>query len=262
MKKILVFLICLFGNYCCVQAEIVESSDIKVIIPQIESKTLVIFDLDNTIMQPKQVLGSDQWFSQYYRRYMDEGIHQTYALSKTLDVYHKVQHKTEMKIVDTQTLKIIEQIKSRGLPIVAITARGEELADITLHQLQSLGVSFKSDYLLYEEMHLGPKGEILARDGVVFMSGRNKGSVLKDLLDKTQIEPNKIIFIDDKQACVESLEHASLSLGIPFWGLRYAFMDEQVKDFDLRVADLQLQVFNSILNNEQASSLLEAYVDK
>jgi hypothetical protein len=45
-----------------------ECSTIRDVIAEIQPDTLVVFDIDNTLLRPCQMLGSDEWFYYYIKK--------------------------------------------------------------------------------------------------------------------------------------------------------------------------------------------------
>src|SRR4051812_33940238 len=115
MKKVLMVLLVLVSSIQA-QAKIVEAKRINEILGYINSGTLVVFDLDNTVMEPVQMLGSDQWFDSLVKLF-DGNI------ERAVDVWQNVQRKTEMKTVEPGTPDLIRGLRSRGLHVLALTAR-------------------------------------------------------------------------------------------------------------------------------------------
>jgi len=73
MKKHLILFLSVFFstlNY----ALIIESDKLSAVLDYItEPETLVIFDLDNTLVRPEKELGSDEWFCHLVNKKMLEG---------------------------------------------------------------------------------------------------------------------------------------------------------------------------------------------
>jgi hypothetical protein len=75
------FLICFSSGF----TKIIEINELKQAEKHIDRETLVIFDLDNTLMETSQTLGSNQWFEHridYY--YVKKGQEHQNALEIAL----------------------------------------------------------------------------------------------------------------------------------------------------------------------------------
>lgn len=67
-----------------VHAEIVEIKKMAEIIHRLTEGTLVVFDIDNTIIRPNQTLGSDQWFDFLVKVYQDAGVSEANAIDQAI----------------------------------------------------------------------------------------------------------------------------------------------------------------------------------
>ena len=80
--KILFFMsLCVFAN-----ARILECDRFEKIQTYVNEETLILFDIDDTLMVPKQMLGSDEWFGYRCRFHREQGLDQGKALEKALEV--------------------------------------------------------------------------------------------------------------------------------------------------------------------------------
>src|SRR6185295_19513956 len=117
-------------------------------------KTLIIFDIDNTILCPQQVLGSDPWFRYYKERLVAEGLSEKEALSGAVEMLHRVYRKTKVKLIESKTPSVIESLQKRKQPVIALTTRSVEVADCTVNHLASLGVDMKKTRPLHQNFML------------------------------------------------------------------------------------------------------------
>src|SRR5688572_16340760 len=72
-------------------ARVVEINKMADITAHVTEQTWVVFDLDNTVMEPVQTLGSDQWF--------DHMVKTLGNLDKAVEVWSRVQSETLMQPV-------------------------------------------------------------------------------------------------------------------------------------------------------------------
>src|SRR5882672_10182547 len=114
MKYLLCFL-CFFS--AVVHAEIRECASTEEVLTLANGKTLVIWDIDNTILCPTQALGSDPWFRHYRQKLKDEGMNDKDSLEEAVDMLHKVYHRTRVRLIEEKTPKVIDILQKRKLPI-------------------------------------------------------------------------------------------------------------------------------------------------
>lgn len=250
MKKYIVFFI-LYSTFLFPQ--IFEIKNISEIEKYITKDSLVIFDLDNTIIEPAQVLGSDQWFCYQLKEYEKESKSQ--ALKKTLNKWFDIQYLTKAKLVEDKALYLINKIQKEGILLMALTTRNEAIASAAIRQLDSLGINFQKNSPSQDNFYL--ENDILFKKGIVFASGKDKGSVLGKFLKKINFSPKSIIFVDDKKKNITEIDAFCKLNKINYLGFRYGYLDEKIKKYNPKIADIQYQKLNiSILSDEKALKFL------
>lgn len=256
INKVLFFLllpfISLFGQEIIFQTE--HLSDV---LKYTDKNTLVLIDLDNTIIRPKQILGSDEWFGYSLKKHEEEGHSKEAAREKVVEHWMEIQMKTEMQLLTEDTGAMLEEVfKSPSFGVVAITKRPPRLAHRTLEQLKALHVNFAKGSNLKDRFFSG--NQLL--EGIIFIAeetDKNKGTALQEFLSATQIRPRKILLIDDKESHIESVAQVLKKMPIEFIGLHYTKANELIAKFNPAIADLQLKKLMSILSDEEALHLLQ-----
>lgn len=216
------------------------------------------FDLDNTIMETAQTLGSDQWFGHRVSHYLDQGKGSFQALQLALAEWTAVQHLTEMKLVENNTKKWIERLQKEARAVMGLTIRDVGLAARTVEQLKTLEIDFsKTSPCTKEKMFVGDN-EVIYRNGILFTSGTNKAKAFLEFIRQIMIAPSKVIFVDDKGKYLREMEEVCLEEKIEFVGLRYAFLDDKVESFSPELAALQWECFGKLISDEEAEERLKA----
>ncbi len=229
----------------------------------VDQYTLVVLDLDDTIQIPLQTIGKDKWFYEYYSRELKNGLVHEAALHKTIQQYNKVHQLSFVKAVEPVTPGIIRSIQNRGIHVIALTTRGINIADATVRQLNSIGVSFNNSIFKDIKLSLDDSDNIknipaaIAINGIIFCNGNDKGRCLLTYLEQIRLRPIKIIFVDDKLKNLHDVANAVKSSDVIYYGLHYTHLANE-QHIDLNVADVQLRHVDEILNDE-AAKLLHAY---
>ena len=96
--------------FCFLFSEIFEIQNIREMEKYISDDCLVLFDLDNTLIEPVQELGSPQWFDSRINIDISKGYEPKQALIKTYDDWLKIQVMTEVKTVEKDTKEIFDKI--------------------------------------------------------------------------------------------------------------------------------------------------------
>ena len=218
-----------------VAVEIVESDSIQDIFNYIapdeyNAHTLVIFDLDNTLIYPETFhLGSDQWFHALLERFKKEGMSHQKAVDQTLAYYLQVMTHTWMKPVESTTVNTIHDLAKKGVTTVALTARSLDLIYRTIEQLDHLGIHFNGKGKSNCPIKYGRLKPAFYINGIIFCGDNDKGKTIIDWLAQARYRPHKIIFIDDKIKNIISVERAVHRHSYPFIGIRYGYLDKHIQ---------------------------------
>ncbi len=232
-------LLILFFSYT-LQGIIIESSKIEIIKENIiDKQTLVAFDIDNTIMEPENEMGSDQWFDAMvqYEKIKNPGINtDTIVKRKVLPLYYEEQRKAKVKLVEPEIVNLIKSLQEKGIPTIGLTLRGISILGLTRMQLLSLCIDFTNNNLTDSHIVLDSKSQEPAvfYKGILYTNGNvGKYEVLKAFLQHINFWPKKIIVIDDKLKYLIDLQRMCDELNIEFIGIRYSYCDEKVRNFKL-----------------------------
>lgn len=215
-------------------------------------RPLIIFDLDNTIMEPfsEDERGSDQWFCAMLQATKQLCGNFKMAVEHIFPLYADLQQTLRVKPVEAETVQLIEELRENGITVIGLTARSFPLVNCTREQLRSIGVTFSHRELVFIPTAFADDLVSPAQftNGIMFCGLNDKGCALKALLkvftqqtvlsDETQTPYDSLIFIDDKKSSLLSVQEAAQELGIPFIGLRYGYLDEKVQAFRLNAYDV------------------------
>src|SRR5688572_8883105 len=91
-------------------AEIREVKSMRETADEITSETLVIFDIDNTILEPLQSLGTDQWFSHEAKELEKQGLSKHDAHNQVIQPWAEIQKATKVKAVEKITPSYIAEL--------------------------------------------------------------------------------------------------------------------------------------------------------
>lgn len=250
--KLIVILLALLGVHSS-QAAIKPIQSMSEILPYLTQDTLVVFDLDNTVIHPVQTLGSDQWF-------------QHLLLANTVDqsvsIWSDVQPYTQVSPVEALTPGLIAQEQSRGVKVMALTARPATLATVTEHQLASIGVDFEVSPVYGKDLMLGDVNGPQFINGVEFVSPKfTKGQALVALLNQIGYKPARVVFIDDTPKHTVTVNQALDAAGIENFEFRYGADDVRVAAYNADVANEEYKVFENcgrdVISDALATSLIQ-----
>ncbi|MFV0340051.1 MAG: DUF2608 domain-containing protein [Parachlamydiaceae bacterium] len=252
-----IFFAFLLAASAFIEGAIVEVHNFNQIEDYVTPNTLIVFDIDNTLMQLKQQLGSDEWFYHRMNHYTQESKSPTDALELALNEWESIQHLASVDPVESETAALVRSLQER-FSAIGLTTRGLGLATRTIQQLNSIDINLALHPISSDEIHFMVSNEgILYRKGILFTAGRHKGECLRLLLESADFQPERVLFINDKKSHILPVESFCESHGIEFIGLRYGFLDEKVNNYNPDIAEVQWQHFGKILSDSEATLLLD-----
>ena len=267
MRKISIFFLFFLVQLSLLQAAIFETAHFKEIENYLNPETLVLLDIDDTLLIPSQTLGSDVWFLYQVEQHKANGLNRTDAVEKALAEWEALRHLTKVKIVEEGTQAIINQMQQSKCVVMGLTTQGLALANRTKMQLKDLGIDLAKTCPSHDSFYFGNgspghtclQAGVLYREGILFTSGTKKGTALLKLLDCIHYRPKHILFINDKLTHLKDVETSVEEAGIEFTGLRYSYSDERVNSFNKEIAEIQWKHsrFDRILSDQEAQELLE-----
>lgn len=257
MKKALVIF---YISICTIAfSSINEIRQFKEVLNYIQPNSLVICDIDNTLLEPAQLLGSDQWFTYRRNQKIEEGFTNHQAIEHALIEFLGIQNCTKVNPVEPSTPSVIDTLQAHEeILVMGLTTRGIGLSFTTAKQLNSIGIDLVHKSPTYDEIHfMNPRGNIF-RNGILFTSGTHKGTSLFKFFNKIDYAPEHIVFIDDKLLHIKEVQAECERNGVSFVGLRYGFLDEKVKNFSPEIVEVQMKEFGKIMSDQEALLLIDS----
>jgi hypothetical protein len=219
-----------------------ECSSIQEVIADAQPGTLVIFDIDNTLLHPCQMLGSDEWF-QYYVKKKERQLHNyEEALNQAVDILHSVYCSTRVKPMEACTVEVVHALQNQGLNVIGLTSRSSTVAGVTIRQLASIGIDLSVTAPSQASFSFAGLSETLYFHGVVFTKGKSKKNALSAFFEQLSWCPKRILFIDDGKKHIDELSTYE-NEGFEFVGLRLNVADAYVKALDPKICDAELEEF-------------------
>lgn len=232
---------------------IFESDSIQDVLQFAEHGSMVVFDLDNTLVCPKKEVGSVQWFDHMLKQKMKRGMGVEDALTELLPLSFEVQNHIDLCPVESKTVDVLQELRKKEIVTVALTARSDTLVTRTMLQLQEIEIDFNAENGFNRELILEYPRPVLLKNGIIFCANNDKGSVLFSILTLVDYHPKKIIFVDDKLDHLFEVERACLRNAVNFIGIRYSKLDPVVAQFDPVRAEHELSL---LLDKDIRGSLL------
>jgi len=214
-------------------------------------KVLVVFDIDNTLLTSVPDFGSDAWFKwqdAIRQRPGCEGDRVAEDFDGLLDVQYLAYSIGKMRPTQADTAAVIRSLADADHGVMALTARGPEIRSPTVRELGRNGVVFptappcrpgsteqpslcaerglisaRTILAVAQEVLSAREREMLGAaprqisyaDGVMMVSGQDKGLMLRMLLASSPIGYEAIVFVDDGADNVIAVEEAFASAETP-----------------------------------------------
>lgn len=222
------WILVLFALPIFVFGEVVTTDSVKEMRKWADSDTLCVFDLNDTLMQTEEYLGSDTWAANEIAREMEQtGKTKMEVFESFIPLWHSILINAKAKAVEDSTAEVVRDFQAEGIPVIGLTARYTEMAYPTHDQLQSIGIDLSKNnlYPYDKEIEGGYASKFI--QGIIFVGLKNdKGETLFRFLDSIGYHPKKLLFADDKMKNVESVRKAAEKRGVSFTGIHYTYVAE------------------------------------
>lgn len=194
---------------------------------------LIIFDIDNTIVESIDQLASTQWLDAMIKVKMtQEALSEPEVLECILPLNFLLIKHSMLQAIERSTVTLIKQLQDCRYKVIALTARSPEpLKECTIEHLNKLDIDFSRASIYPHEIIFNPKTHY--SNGIIFTHGEHKGNVLCTVLNTVGYTPKKIIFIDDKEYNHYAMQSSFKNTSINPTCLWYRFCAEKEELFDL-----------------------------
>lgn len=208
---------------------ITDLSKLLQFLPDEKKNALVVFDIDETLIYPKNPVIQLKTIKKYpevleqFRQLEDKKK----QLLLTLFVL-----KNEMHLINENTPSILESLKGKRATTMALTASYagdigpfKKMEEYRWKTLSDLGVNFDDafprlrPFLLPKESawELSP----MFYKGIIYSCFYPKGQVFVSFLRKLEKLPEYVLFVDDRKQHVEDVEASLEAIGVKCQGLLY-----------------------------------------
>ncbi len=267
--QILFTLIIIIGNARC---EVIETPDLVAIeeeIKKVDEKALVVFDIDNTLIIPSDMIlrqNAKPLVKKILEKLReDKSSTPHYKFSREY-LKSKVLKSMKVELVDPKITKIIQDLNERGIQTMALTNSTtgnfggiKRLENLRINQLATVNIDFKKSFVKYSTPSFSDSNNsCLFKDGILFTAKQPKGKLLAAFLKKMNLKPSKVIFIDDNIKFIESVENEMKNEGIDTLCFHYTQVrmlpfrvDEKIAEFQLR----NLREHSEWISDEEARDL-------
>ncbi|QQV74944.1 hypothetical protein H6P87_00486 [Rickettsia tillamookensis] len=205
--------------------------DFKEVIEAVEqanNTSLVLFDVDDVI-----VMDTDESrLTHDYRKELMKSIEKRLTRKECELLLSVILKGKKSRFVNSDILKIFTLLKEKNIPAMGLTKLPtgkfgviEDMIEWRVRELTELKVNFQEfspleDEITIEDFNIG-YGKPTLKDGIIYTAEYDKGSVLEYVLRKTDYYPQSIIFIDDIEENLLSLQETCKKLKINYQGFEF-----------------------------------------
>lgn len=187
--------------------------------------TLMVFDLDDTLITMTQPLGSVGWWD-WQHELQKQGGDADKLFTKDYQQLVRIQNilfqLVKMEATDEYVIPFLKDAANQGTTLMGLTARGKEHLSATLMQLKD-NQFMVDEKLLFRKngLKLNNKTSIagnfhcpqfsrgvIYQQGIMFLDGEDKGEALLCILANTKQDIKTILFVDDAKRNIVSMDKA------------------------------------------------------
>ena len=224
--------LCMFSCH----ADITEVNDMEEVFKyfnKADSKTLGIFDVDMVLIQPSDPafhMVNIKRFGPICKRFMREFSEDEQTIFLGL-----MSISSDPVLIDARLPQFLKELK--GIPLMGLTANItgklkniESMERYRIESLRRLGIDFSEsapshNTIVFDNLTAERGHFVTYLDGMLFSNGTaiSKGEAFLAYLKKIDFYPDKIIFVDDREENLKSMESSLQTLDIPieFVGLHF-----------------------------------------
>ena len=265
MKFLPIFLIFLLSS--C-QEQVIKTHDfdrIQNILQMADENTLIVFDIKDVLLKAKDQILQHQ--NKDYRKQFSKNMSD--------DLYSIVLLQRELVPVDSRFVGLIDDLQKKEIKVIALTScltgkfgKIDAQEDIRIRDTILSEYHFEKSWPESVPENLGylsikkPNHAIIFKQGIIFASRAPKGEALKAFLKIKRHNFKKIIFIDNKEKNIVSLQKMASELGVSLVAIHYTGIEENIpQSFNQELANFQFEVLKKErlwLNDEDAMKRLDS----
>lgn len=190
-----------------------------------DDNTLVLFDVDETLVQPEDVYLINE-HTEAGKNFRQNFLKQYPKFKDWKQIEGIVLKEARRPLIEPDIVKKINLLKKNKVKVMALTGMNtgeywpyDKLEQWRYEHLKGLGFQGSFDEISFEVK--GFKRKPVLFKGIIATDLEEKGDVLGAVLDKLNYSPNKIIMFDDTLGDLKSVASECKKRGISFKGYNY-----------------------------------------
>ena len=179
--------------------------------------TLLVFDIDDTLLTATEFFGSDKWYDWQRGRALSPNgnVIATQDSEKVNCLFDTLGMVFEIAVNKPTQADMATLVNGVSNDVVILTARSGAYRAATMRELARNQLDFSDKSLTSPDVGLhydytlgGRTANVSYVEGVFMVQGMNKGVLLLDLLARTGHEYTSVVFVDDKQHNIDNMANA------------------------------------------------------
>jgi len=215
---------------------------------QNDDNILVIFDIDDTLLESSSFFGGDTWYNWQRGRpieHVNRGIESIADKDKIRCIFKKLGVFYELgqqKPTQVDAADIVSRLQAK-YDVLALTSRSPGYRPGTERELKRAHIDFSTSHLLpgvqtiaFDFDDNGRSARVSYENGIAMTSGSNKGLLLQDLLGKLNKSYSAIFFIDDGKRNIDNMQAAWQNNKTFVDIYHYVGVDKTISDSDMQLS--------------------------
>jgi hypothetical protein len=229
------------------------------LLPIVDQETLLIVDIDDTLIFPSQNLGASSWALEQMRSLAKQGRSKQEAFEETCALWKRVLLISRMNIVEAAIPKILTQLQDQGVAILGISKLSPDFGILISDKLRSLNIDLMRTAVIGADIDVSGAKNIRYIEGSLFIGYlQDKIDALIEFLRLLPHLPRKIVYVDSCYKHISRLSQACAALGIAYQGMWYRAADGKDDYYRSDLAHVQQKYFEAIISDEDAQKLIDA----
>lgn len=206
-----------------------------------DENTLFVFDVDDTLIRPVDAaidnpyLNFFDWFKKFYPNLTPDDLS---------DFKKAFYIDSKRDLIEPSIVNILNKllVSAKVVTLTAMLSGSiygiDRLEDWRYNNLKKLGVNLSFECIdqeLYDSPDYWPFSSIrspIFYKGIIVTGGTlDKGEILFKALESIDLSPSRIVFVDDRRECLDSVKEACEEKDIPFVGFHYRGSFRKPLDF-------------------------------
>ncbi len=217
-------------------------------VKQHDDNILVIFDIDDTLLESSSFFGGDTWYNWQRGRpieHVNRGIESIADKDKIRCIFKKLGVFYELgqqKPTQVDAADIVSRLQAK-YDVLALTSRSPGYRPGTERELKRAHIDFSTSHLLpgvqtiaFDFDDNGRSARVSYENGIAMTSGSNKGLLLQDLLGKLNKSYSAIFFIDDGKRNIDNMQAAWQNNKTFVDIYHYVGVDKTISDSDMQLS--------------------------